>query len=133
MLAVCLTLDESSHIDFVEFPLFQTKDIPTIAAKLAALPKKNASRPRTVVITQGPLSTVVVEGSSAPKTFPVNKLSEDQIVDTNGAGDAFAGAFVGATVLGKSVAEAVEAGHKLGQICVGQIGPQFKWPKVDIL
>ena len=35
-------------------------------------------------------------------------------------GDAFAGAFTAALIAGKSLEEAVEAGHKLGQICVGQ-------------
>jgi len=51
----------------------------------------------------------------------VNALSEDQIVDTNGAGDAFAGGFLGAYVAGKSLDECVEVGHRLGAMCVGQV------------
>jgi sugar/nucleoside kinase (ribokinase family) len=92
------------------------------------------------VITHGAESTVVASSSSSttslspnPKTFPVTKLADSAIVDTNGAGDAFAGGFVGALVLGKSVDEAVEVGHRMGAICVGQVGPAFKWPKVDVL
>ena len=42
-------------------------------------------------------------------------------MDTNGAGDAFAGGFVGAMILGKSHDEAVEVGHRLGAMCVGQV------------
>lgn len=34
----------------------------------------------------------------------------------------FAGGYLGAIVAGKSVDEAVEAGHKLGAMCVGQVG-----------
>lgn len=84
------------------------------------LPKSNPSRSRTVVITQGPESTVVVAATDPenPKTFPVTRLEDGQIVDTNGAGDAFAGGFLGALVSGKSVDEAVLAGHKLGGMCV---------------
>jgi adenosine kinase len=48
----------------------------------------------------------------------VNPLQDKQIVDTNGAGDAFAGGFLGALVSGKSIDEAVLAGHKLGAMCV---------------
>lgn len=48
-------------------------------------------------------------------------LSASQIVDTNGAGDAFAGGFYGGLVSGKNVDEAVEIGHKLGAMCVGQV------------
>ena len=66
------------------------------------------------------------------QVYDVPKLSDSQIVDTNGAGDAFAGGFVGALTAGKGVDEAIEAGHKMGQMCVGQIGPQFKWPKEQI-
>jgi len=90
-------------------------DIPAIAKSIATLPKSNPSRPRTVVITQGPSSTVVVTAADPdkPKSFPVDRLDDSKIVDTNGAGDAFAGGFLGALVSGKSVDEAVLAGHKL--------------------
>ena len=38
-------------------------------------------------------------------------LPKDQLVDTNGAGDAFVGGFLAQLVLGKDVAKAVDAGH----------------------
>ncbi|GAA5988807.1 hypothetical protein JCM11641_004859 [Rhodosporidiobolus odoratus] len=124
---------------------WDTKDIATIASKLASLPKHNQSIPRLVVITQGASSTIVASSPPAssnaaqpllsenPKTYPVSKLPSEAIVDTNGAGDAFAGGFLGARALGKSVDEAVEAGHKMGQMCVQLSGPTFKWPKEKVL
>jgi adenosine kinase len=96
------------------------KDVTAVARTLAALPKSNASRPRIVVITQGALETVLVSSANPEnaKAFPVHRLKDDQIVDTNGAGDAFAGGFLGAIVAGKTVEEAVEVGHKMGTMCV---------------
>jgi adenosine kinase len=95
-------------------------DIPTIAKSIATLPKSNTSRPRTVIITQGPEPTIVVTATDPdkPKIFPVNRLEDGQIVDTNGAGDAFVGGFLSALVSGRSVEEAVLAGHKLGAMCI---------------
>jgi adenosine kinase len=95
-------------------------DIPAIAKSIATLPKLNPSRQRTVVITQGAESTVVVSATDVnnPKIFAVDRLQDQQIVDTNGAGDAFAGGFLGGLVSGKSVDEAVLAGHKMGAMCV---------------
>ncbi|GAA5834266.1 hypothetical protein JCM11251_000587 [Rhodosporidiobolus azoricus] len=140
--------NESEAEAYAESHEWGTKDISTIASKLASLPKHNQSTPRLVVITQGPSSTVVAcaapeSAASAtssttlvnpnPKVYPVQALPKDAIVDTNGAGDAFAGGFLGARALGKSVDEAVEVGHKMGQMCVGCSGPTFKWPKQDVL
>lgn len=85
------------------------------------------------MITQGADSTVVAEGAEAPKTFAVPKMDSSAIVDTNGAGDAFAGGYLGALVLGKNTAESVDIGHKMGQICIGEVGPAFKWPKVNVV
>lgn len=111
------------------------ENIPAIAKSLATLPKSNPSRARTVVITQGPSSTIFVSSSAPdePKIFPVTPLADSQIVDTNAAGDAFAGGFLGAFVAGKSIDECIIAGHKLGAMCVQQVGPQYKWPKENIL
>jgi len=110
-------------------------DIPAIAKSIATLPKSNPSRSRTVIITQGPDSTVVVKATEPdkPKIFSVTRLEDGQIVDTNGAGDAFAGGFLGALVAGKSLDDAVLAGHKLGAMCVQLVGPQYPWPKVAVL
>ncbi|THH18626.1 hypothetical protein EW146_g2397 [Bondarzewia mesenterica] len=110
-------------------------DIPSIAKSLASLPKSNPSRPRIVIITQGPSSTILVSSTepNEPKIFPVDALSDTDIIDTNGAGDAFAGGFLGGFVAGKSLDECVLAGHKMGAMCVQQVGPQYKWPKVNIL
>jgi len=124
--------------------------IGQIASAIANLPKANASRPRLVLITQGANATLVASSSPSspesaaikanltnsdpnPKTFPVPKLSDDQIVDTNGAGDMFAGGFLGALALGKTLDVCVETGHKLGQMCVSQVGPTLKYPKENVL
>ena len=100
-----------------------SKDLATIAQALATQPKANPSRPRIVVFTHGPESTVVVTSDKVdePKIHAVHALDKADIVDTNGAGDAFAGGFLGAWVAGKSLDECVEAGHKLGAICVQQV------------
>lgn len=110
-------------------------DLAAVATAIATQPKANPSRPRTVIITHGAESTTVVSSAEpdAPRVFDVHPLADAQIVDTNGAGDAFAGGFLGAYVLGKSLEECVEAGHKLGSMCVQQVGPQYQWPKVQIL
>ena len=103
--------------------LADEKDLKAVAKAIAALPKANASRPRIVVVTQGSSSTVLVNSAEPEslKEFVVNALKDEDIVDTNGAGDAFAGGFLGAYVSGKSLDECVEVGHKLAQICVGQV------------
>jgi len=126
--------NESEAAAWAEAAGLPTGDLGKIASAIAALPKNNASRDRTVVITNGAESTVVATSAKGePKIYPVRALAKEQIVDTNGAGDAFAGGFIGAIVAGKTVDEAVEVGHRLGAMCVGQVGPQLKWPKEKIL
>ena len=99
-----------------------TKYLQAIAKNLATFEKKN-DRPRTVVITQGPKSTIVVTSTApdSPKVYGVHPVADNQIVDTNGAGDAFAGGFLGALVAGKSLDECVETGHKMGAMSVQQV------------
>lgn len=122
----------------------QDAPLSEVATALAALPKSNSSRPRLIVITQGADSTLVASSSPSssagnvkpsdpnPKTYPVPKLADDQIVDTNGAGDMFAGGFLGTLAQGKDLDTAIEVGHKLGQMCVGQNGPKLVYPRVAV-
>ncbi|KAJ3570759.1 hypothetical protein NP233_g4187 [Leucocoprinus birnbaumii] len=108
-------------------------DLAGIAKALAGYEKAN-KRERIVIFTHGAKATTVVAGPNAEaQTYPVKALSDEEIVDTNGAGDAFAGGFLGALVAGKPLEQSVLAGHELGRICVQQVGPQFQWPKVNIL
>ncbi|KIK71506.1 hypothetical protein GYMLUDRAFT_66705 [Collybiopsis luxurians FD-317 M1] len=109
-------------------------NMSSIAKALALLPKANPSPPRIVIITHGSQSTTVVSADNVDnaRIYPVQPMKEE-IVDTNAAGDAFAGGFLGAYVLGKTLDVCIETGHKLAAICIGQEGPQYKWPKVQIL
>ncbi|KAK4685889.1 adenosine kinase, partial [Tremellales sp. Uapishka_1] len=137
--------NESEAAAYGEAAGISDASLSQIAKTLAAFNKSNASKPRLVVITQGAESTLVASSSPSasagnlkasdenPKTYPVPKLSDEQIVDTNGAGDMFAGGFLGALASGKQLDECIEAGHKLGQMCVGQIGPKLSFPKQQVL
>lgn len=84
-------------------------NLQEVALKIAALPKINSARHRVVVITQGKDPVILVEGSKVT-LVPVEKLSREQIVDTNGAGDAFTGGFLSQMVLGKSWETCVKCG-----------------------
>lgn len=100
--------NESEAQAYADSHDWNTKDISEIALKLSAS-EKISSLPRLVVITQGAESTIVASTETGKATvYPVSALSSDAIVDTNGAGDAFAGGFLGARAIGKSVDEAIE-------------------------
>lgn len=85
-------------------------DLKEIALKVAALPKKNSSRPRTVVFTQGSKSTLVAVNGTVTE-YMVDPLAADKLVDTNGAGDAFVGGFLSELVQDKDMEACVKAGH----------------------
>ncbi|KAF8598716.1 Ribokinase-like protein [Ceratobasidium sp. AG-I] len=115
--------------------LLTDASLSTIAKNLANLPRQDPSRPRVVVITSGPGATIVAKSGEQgePKVYSVSPLPSSAIFDTNGAGDMFAGGYLGAVVLVKSADEAVEIGRKLGAMCVGQIGPQLRFPKENVV
>jgi len=84
-------------------------DRKDIAKKIAALPFKGKGKSRVVIITQGCDPCILVENGEVSE-IPVTKLASDQIVDTNGAGDAFVGGFLAQLAKGKSTKEAIKCG-----------------------
>ena len=103
--------------------LSDIQDLPGIARSIALLPKSNPARPRIVIFTQGAHETVMVTSDKPdiPKSFLVDPLADAQIVDTNGAGDAFAGGFLGAFVTGRNIEDSILAGHALARACIQQV------------
>ena len=84
-------------------------DRKDIAKKIAALPYKGKGKSRVVIITQGCDPCILVENGEISE-HPVIKLSSDQIVDTNGAGDAFVGGFLAQLAKGKTTKQAIQCG-----------------------
>jgi adenosine kinase len=110
---------------------FDTSDIKEIALKAAALSKKNDSRPRTVVFTQGSEPTVIAYNGKVQE-YPIIPISAEELVDTNGAGDAFVGGYLAMLIQGKDVAECVRCANYAGNMIIQRSGcslpekPDFK-------
>merc|ERR1712113_622380 len=96
-------------------------DLKEVALKVASSPKKNDKRPRTVVFTQGSSSTIVACNGTV-KEYAVVPLPKEQLVDTNGAGDAFVGGFLSQLVQEKPIEECVDAGHWAAKYIIQQSG-----------
>uniref|UniRef100_A0A8C6WPN2 Adenosine kinase n=1 Tax=Neogobius melanostomus TaxID=47308 RepID=A0A8C6WPN2_9GOBI len=103
---------------------FLTEDIAEIAKKAQNLPKENAKRQRIVVFTQGKDDTVATVGDNVT-VFPVLDIDQNDIVDTNGAGDAFVGGFLSALVQEHSLEECIRAGHYAANVIIRRVGCTF--------
>ncbi|KAJ3020602.1 hypothetical protein HKX48_000545 [Thoreauomyces humboldtii] len=116
--------NESEAAAYAEAHKWETTDVKEIAKKIAALPKINSARPRTVIFTQGADPTILVQGDSVTE-YPVIRIASDKIVDTNGAGDAFVGGFMAQIVQGKDYKTAVAAGNYVANIVIQRSGPTY--------
>ncbi|KAK0535966.1 adenosine kinase [Tilletia horrida] len=108
-------------------------DLPTVAKAIANFASElPSSIKRRVILTHGAEPSVLaVQGEEETRSFPVKPV--ENIVDTNGAGDAFAGGVLGALLLEQPIEKAIEAGNTLGGLCIGQNGPVLPHPKVQVL
>eukprot|EP00899_Mesostigma_viride_P012911 jgi/Mesvir1/21620/Mv04043-RA.1 len=116
--------NETEAKTFAESQGWETRDVAEIALKIAAMPKKNTSRSRTVVFTQGADPTIVAADGKVT-TYPITALDKSQIVDTNGAGDAFVGGFLSQLAQGKGVDEACRAGNYAAHVIIQRSGCTF--------
>lgn len=99
-----------------------TMDLVEIAFKLDEITKVNTKRPRVVIITQGPGSIIVVSEKKM-REFAVPPV--DNIVDTNGAGDAFCGGFLAELVRGKPLEDSIKCGCFAAAAVIKQQGCTF--------
>jgi len=101
--------NETEAETFANEQNFGTKDLKQIALKICNLPKQNENRPRTVIITTGS-NPVILALDGKITEFPVERLSKDKLVDTNGAGDAFVGGFLAQFVQNQPLEVCVRCG-----------------------
>lgn len=100
------------------------ENVKEAVQKLADLPGRWGGK-RIVVITRGSESTLVsIEGADVIE-YEVEPLSEDEIVDTSGAGAAFAGGFISQLVRERTVEECVKAGHWAARCMIKTAGTQL--------
>lgn len=116
--------NETEAAAFAKAQDFETEDLKEIAKKAQALPKHNIKRQRIVVLTQGKNETVMAL-SDRVETYPVIKVDPKDIVDTNGAGDAFVGGFLSELVQEKPLDQCVKAAHYAANVIIQRAGCTF--------
>lgn len=116
--------NESEAVTFAETEGWETRDVAEIALRIAAMPKASAHHTRTVVITQGGDPTVIARDGKST-LFPVIPLAKEQLVDTNGAGDAFVGGFLSQLVAGKGMDECCRGGNFAANVVIQRSGCTF--------
>lgn len=118
--------NETEAMSYADSHDLNTHDIPTIAKHLANLPKTNSKRKRVAIITQGTDPTIAaVQGEDTARTYPVHAISKEEINDTNGAGDAFAGGFMAGVVKGESLDKCIDQGQWLAALSLRELGPSY--------
>ncbi|MCQ2817412.1 MAG: PfkB family carbohydrate kinase [archaeon] len=111
----------------------ESPDIKDLMIQLATLEKKNPKKNRIVVVTVGSHPAWVCEydfmNSKVKNLFscPIRPIDRELIVDTNGAGDSFAGGFLSQYMQGKSLEECMICGHWAASIIIQYRGCQIPY------
>ena len=116
--------NESEALALAQTLKLKTVDITEIALYISQMPKVNGVGDRKVIFTQGPLPTIVACGNEIKK-FSVDEIPDEDILDTNGAGDAFVGGFLSQLVQGGSLSTCVNAGHYTASVIIRTLGVIF--------
>jgi adenosine kinase len=119
-------------IAFAEANNLEFSNITDIGVYLAMYSKVYPNRGRTVVLTQSAQPTLVITADGMVQMYPVIPIKPEEIMDTNGAGDAFVGGFLSQLILGRNLQRCVAAGHFAAHVIIQQSGIQFPIDKYFI-
>ena len=86
-------------------------DVTAVALRLSEEPLADPLRNRCVVLTQGARATIMACRGQVHLYNPPD-IQDEEIVDTNGSGDAFVGGFLAHLSAGSSLNECVSCGHR---------------------
>lgn len=115
-----LFANEDEAAKFAETQGMAGADLKDVAVKMAKWKKSNSKRPRVAVVTNGAKPVIVAINTPGSddvelNEYPVTPLEKEQIVDTNGAGDAFVGGFMSQLYQDKDIKTCIEAGIYLSR------------------
>jgi adenosine kinase len=119
-----------SELIFIYF-YCQSQSLEEIASWIVRLPRADNSKSRIVVLTQGCDATIVAT-STTVQSFPVPMVPPSQIVDLNGAGDAFCGGFLSQLVQSRSLSQCVHAGHYAAGVVICHPGCSLPEELADV-
>ena len=118
-------------------------EVMRVAMALATRTAKRTARPRTVVFTCGTEPTAVVVGDQhrlwSAEQYGVIPCPAEDLVDTNGAGDAYVGGFLATLVRGRPLRECCAAGNYAANVVIRRSGctfpdkPSFVFRGVNVL
>lgn len=105
-------------------------DLAEITQKIAATDAhahKHAGKAqkRMMITTRGPASALVSIAGAPCVEFPVPLVPEEEIIDANGAGDAFVGGFIAYYLQNAPLEVCMAAGHYCAGQCIRQSGAKF--------
>ena len=103
---------------------YDTTDLKEILKLAADLPKVNKSFPRVTIFTQGSDPLFLCKDNKVSE-WPIIPIKEEDILDTNGAGDAWVGGFLSQLVMGRSVEDGIHGGHYAANVVIKRSGCTF--------
>lgn len=117
--------NETETLAFAKEQKLGTEDLKEIGLKISAMPKRNNVRGRIVIITQGSDPVLLIQNGTVTE-HAVEKLPAEQIVDTNGAGDAFVGGFLAQLVQNQSYETCINCGIWAARQIIQRSGCTFE-------
>ena len=127
--------EASLYCSLLGYEVLNPEDTEELAYLLSKnIPKQNNNKNRIVVVTFGPKPASVCEFNHKKqeivfkKSFDVKKVDPDKIIDTDGAGDSFAGGFLSKFMKKKDLKECMKAGHYAASIMIQRRG--YDIPKI---
>ncbi|KAJ1674698.1 adenosine kinase, partial [Spiromyces aspiralis] len=126
--------NETEALAFAQAFDLGTTNLEKIAHAAANMPKHDSSRPRIVVFTHGNNPTIVaIQGEDVLKEYPVTYIPNEEIADTNGAGDAFVAGFLSQLLLERPLTDCIEAGNWLAGKVIREVGPTYPAGKLEFV
>jgi adenosine kinase len=119
-----LVANETEAAKLIEKLGLNGNDMEATMKAISELPKINQKRQRTIIFTNG-ADPVLIYADGKFQKYDVPPLSKEEIVDTNGAGDAFLGGFLSGLTQDKDLSVCVKAGLETARHILQVSGTQY--------